>query len=169
MVYHNSARALKKSSPMKFSTQILPFSISENAFCPLCILNNAFLLGIFALASSTYSSCLDAHLLSEIFLVSIFFRMLSCPLLSYTWFLNLFLGWGKFWGALTEPTLFFASLLKVLEKENAEEIAVVLMDQKTGIGFIFKREWLSLQNCAATFLYTDHLRCLRSVLKTQNI
>ena len=32
------------------------------------------------------------HLPSEIFLVSIYFRMLSCPLLLYTWFLNLFLG-----------------------------------------------------------------------------
>ena len=92
MVYHNSPRVLKKSSPMKFSTQILPFSISENAFCPLCILNNAFLLGIFAPASSTYSSCLDAAPSSEIFLVSICFRMLSCPLLLYTWFLDLFLG-----------------------------------------------------------------------------
>ena len=49
-------------------------------------------------------------------------------------------GWGKFWGALTEPTLFFASLLKVLEEENAEEIAVVPMDQKTGIVFIFDRK-----------------------------
>ena len=84
MVYHNSPRVLKKSSPMKFSTQILPFSISENAFCPLCILNNAFLLGIFAPASSTYSSCLDAAPSSEIFLVSICFRMLSCLVLLYT-------------------------------------------------------------------------------------
>ena len=92
MVHHNSPRALEKSSPMKFSTQILPFSISVNAFCPLCILNNAFLLGIFAPASSTYSSCLDAAPSSEIFLVSICFRMLSCPLLLYTWFLDLFLG-----------------------------------------------------------------------------
>ena len=174
MVYHNSARALKKSSPMKFSTQILPFSISENAFCPLCILNNAFLLGIFAPASSTYSSCLDvAPSFWNIPRLNMFQDALlsSTPLHLIPEFISRInpTGWGKFWGALTEPTLFFASLLKVLEKENAEEIAVVLMDQKTGIGFISNREWLSLQNCAATFLYTDHLRCLRSVLKTQNI